>query len=57
MGKNPLENIRNSNTVEMVMKNGRLYQADSLDEVYPQARKAPAFEWHQAAPVGVPGMR
>jgi len=57
MGKNPLENIRNSNTVEMVMKNGRLYQADSLDEVYPQVRKAPAFEWQQAAPVGVPGMR
>jgi imidazolonepropionase-like amidohydrolase len=56
MSKNPLENIRNSNTVEMVMKNGRLYQAENLDEVYPQARKAPVFEWHQAAPVGVPGV-
>jgi Tol biopolymer transport system component/imidazolonepropionase-like amidohydrolase len=57
LGKNPLDDIRNSNTVEMVMKNGRLLNASNLDEVYPQARKAPAFEWHQAAPVGVPGIR
>jgi imidazolonepropionase-like amidohydrolase len=56
LGKNPLDNIRNSNTVEMVMKNGRLYAADSLDEVYPRERKAPKFEWHQAAPEGVPGV-
>ena len=56
LNENPLDDIRNSNTVEMVMKNGRLYQADSLDEVYPQARKAPDFEWHQAAPEKVPGI-
>jgi hypothetical protein len=39
------------------MKNGRLFNAENLDEVYPQVRKAPAFEWHQAAPEGVPGIR
>jgi Tol biopolymer transport system component/imidazolonepropionase-like amidohydrolase len=57
MEKNPLENIRNSNSVRMVMKNGRLYDASSLDEVYPRQKKAPKFEWHQAAPVNVPGIR
>ena len=57
MDKNPLDNIRNSNTVKMVMKNGRLYEADSLDELYPEVRKAPAFEWQQAAPTGVPGIK
>ncbi|HIK87485.1 MAG TPA: amidohydrolase, partial [Alphaproteobacteria bacterium] len=36
LGKNPLDNIRNSNTVEMVMKDGRLYDASNLDEVYPK---------------------
>lgn len=56
LDENPLENIRHTNTVTMIMKNGRLYAADSLDEVYPDARKAPAFNWQQAAPKGVPGI-
>jgi hypothetical protein len=42
---NPLENIRNSNTVRYVMKNGRLYEGASLDEVYPRARAAGKFYW------------
>jgi hypothetical protein len=36
---NPLENIRNTNTVRMVMKNGRLYDGNTLDEIYPRQRK------------------
>ncbi len=35
---NPLENIRNSNSVRMVMKNGRLYDGSTLDETYPRQR-------------------
>ncbi|MBA3343412.1 MAG: PD40 domain-containing protein [Gemmatimonadaceae bacterium] len=35
---NPLENIRNSNTLRYVMKNGRLYDAGSLDEIWPRQR-------------------
>ena len=42
---NPLENIRNSNTIRFVMKNGRMYEGNSLDEVYPRARKAGQFYW------------
>jgi imidazolonepropionase-like amidohydrolase len=42
---NPLENIRNSNTVRYVVKNGRVYEGESLDEVYPRARKAGQFYW------------
>lgn len=30
---NPLENIRNSNTVRYVMKNGRVYDGETLGEV------------------------
>ncbi|MCB0533608.1 MAG: PD40 domain-containing protein [Lewinellaceae bacterium] len=54
---NPLEDIRNSNTIRYVMKNGRLYEGDTLDEIYPTPRKAPDLEWGGAAPAGVPGMR
>jgi imidazolonepropionase-like amidohydrolase len=36
---NPLQDIRNTNTVRYVMKNGRLYDGNTLDEVYPTARK------------------
>ncbi|WP_040497138.1 amidohydrolase family protein [Fulvivirga imtechensis] len=56
LDKNPLENIRNTNTIKMVMKNGRLYDANNLDEVYPDQKKAPAFDWHQMEPNGVPGI-
>ncbi|MFN8570720.1 MAG: amidohydrolase family protein [Gemmatimonadaceae bacterium] len=39
MDRNPLVNLRNSNSIKYVMKNGRLYDGDSLDEVWPRQRK------------------
>lgn len=57
LDKNPLENIRNSNTVNQVMKNGRLYDGNTLDEVYPIVRKAPSFGNEQDRPKDVPGTR
>jgi Tol biopolymer transport system component/imidazolonepropionase-like amidohydrolase len=56
MDANPLENIRNSNSVRFVMKNGRLYKGESLDEVYPRQQKAPEFHWQKEGPQGIPGM-
>lgn len=50
LGADPLENIRNSADVEMVMKNGRLYDAATLDEVWPQQRPLPSFLWQQQEP-------
>jgi imidazolonepropionase-like amidohydrolase len=40
LDRNPLDNIRNTNSVRMVMKNGRLYDGNTLDETYPRQRKA-----------------
>jgi hypothetical protein len=57
LDKNPLENIRHTNTISKVMKNGRLYDAGTLDELYPTVRKAPNFEKDQAKPEGVPGVK
>jgi Tol biopolymer transport system component len=58
LDKNPLENIRNTNSVGKVMKNGRLYEGNTLDEVYPRQRKAPSFETDQITPSSsLPGVR
>jgi cytosine/adenosine deaminase-related metal-dependent hydrolase len=52
---NPLENIRNTNTVRFVMKNGRLYDGNNLNEVYPRERVAADEQWRHMAPVNVSG--
>lgn len=57
LDKNPLENIRNTNTVYRVMKNGRLYEGNTLDEVYPNQRKAPLFGNVNDKPEGIPGIK
>ncbi len=41
----PLVNIRNTKSLRYVMKNGRLYDASTLDEVWPRQRKAGPFYW------------
>ena len=57
MDKNPLENIRNTNTINMVMKNGRLYSGNTLDEVYPATRKLERSEWTFEKPVNTTGIK
>jgi hypothetical protein len=51
LDKNPLENIRNTNTVKYVMKNGRLYDGDTANEIYPQQRVLDKTEWKDDKPV------
>ena len=51
LDKNPLENIRNSNTIRFVMKNGRMYDGNTLDEIYPRQKKAGPFPWTEPVPV------
>ncbi|HEX6134021.1 MAG TPA: amidohydrolase family protein [Longimicrobiales bacterium] len=54
---NPLENIRNTNTIRYVMKNGRLYDGSTLDEVWPQARTAAEEPWRNNGPAVGNGVR
>jgi hypothetical protein len=42
--KNPLDDIRNTLAIAQVMKNGRLYDAGTLDEVWPE-HKPLAQQW------------
>lgn len=51
MDANPLENIRNTNSIRYVMKDGRLYDGTTLDEVYPTTRKLNTDAWRKDAPV------
>lgn len=45
---NPLDNIRNSEKINMVMVNGRLFDAKTLNEVGNRPQKRPAF-WFERA--------
>ncbi len=54
---NPLEDIRNTNSIRWVMKNGRLYDAATLDEVWPKARRLGAQYWRDVAPKTAAGVR
>jgi hypothetical protein len=53
LDKNPLDDIRNTNSISQVMKNGRLYDGNTLNEVYPRAKPLAAQHWAKVGPVGV----
>jgi len=50
LDKNPLENIRNTESIRWVMKNGELYEGDTLDQVWPVQKKLPAMWWWNDRP-------
>jgi Tol biopolymer transport system component len=54
---NPLDRIRNTNTVRYVMKNGRLYEGDTLNEIWPRQRPADDEPWRHTAPANPTGLR
>ena len=45
LNSNPLDDIRNSTDIRYVMKNGELYEGDTLDRVWPSARPFPIPHW------------
>ncbi|MEP6691861.1 MAG: amidohydrolase family protein [Gemmatimonadaceae bacterium] len=57
LDKNPLDDIKNTSSIRFVMKNGRMYEGNTLDEVYPQQRKLPTFVWQGGGPTVPAGIR
>jgi len=57
LDRNPLEAIRNSDSINMVMLNGRLYDARTLDEIGNTPRKRGRFPWELAASPALAGSR
>ncbi len=56
LDSNPLDDLRNSTDIRYVMKNGRLYEAATLDEVWPRQRPLPTQWWWRVEPdADVPG--
>ncbi|HVU95214.1 MAG TPA: amidohydrolase family protein [Puia sp.] len=56
LDKNPLENLRNTNTVKYVMKNGRLYDGNNGGEIYPVQRPLDRSDWLFAKPSNTTGV-
>src|SRR5580692_3719595 len=51
MDKNPLDDIHNTNTIHWVMKNGELFEGDTLNQVWPEQKKLePLYFWNFDAP-------
>ena len=51
LDRNPLTDIRNTNSIRYVMKNGRLFDGNTLDELWPRAKPlAPQWWWKEDPP-------
>jgi imidazolonepropionase-like amidohydrolase len=50
LDRNPLENIRNTNSIRYVMKNGELYEGDTLNMIWPEQRPLPKPFWWDTEP-------
>jgi Tol biopolymer transport system component len=48
--KDPLEDIQNSTSIRFVMKNGELFDGDTLNEVWPNQRTLGPFWWWKDHP-------
>ncbi len=47
LDKNPLDDIRNTNTIRYVMKNGELFEGDTLNQLWPVEKElAPLWWWN-----------
>ena len=57
LDRNPLDDLRNSNSIDRVMLNGRLYEGDTLTEVWPRQREIePLWWWSDEPAPTLPGV-
>jgi hypothetical protein len=52
---NPLEDLEHTTSIRYVMKNGRLYEAATLTEVWPRQRSLPTQWWWRVEPADIAG--
>ncbi|PYX37282.1 MAG: hypothetical protein DMG81_14505 [Acidobacteria bacterium] len=50
LNKNPLDDIHNTNTIRYVMKDGELFEGDTLNQVWPTEKKLPPLWWWDEKP-------
>jgi Tol biopolymer transport system component/imidazolonepropionase-like amidohydrolase len=47
LDKNPLQNIRNTDSVRFVIKNGEMFDAENMDKVWPTKETRKPFRWQR----------
>jgi hypothetical protein len=55
LDRNPLVDLSATTSLRYVMKNGRLYEAATLNEVWPRTRALPPQWWWRVEPPAAPG--
>jgi Tol biopolymer transport system component len=50
LNKDPLIDIRNTNTIRYVMKDGELFEGDTLNQIWPQQKPLPELWWSKTRP-------
>lgn len=50
LDKNPLVDIHNTNTIRYVMKNGEMFEGDTLDQIWPAQKKLEKQYWWDRDP-------
>jgi len=53
LDKNPLDDIKNTNTIKYVMKNGRMWDASTMAEVWPRQKQIARLWWWPATVAGI----
>jgi Tol biopolymer transport system component len=54
LDRNPLENLRHTTAIRYVMKNGELYDAATLDRIWPERKPLPRQYWWDLEPTARP---
>jgi cytosine/adenosine deaminase-related metal-dependent hydrolase len=58
LDKNPLDDIRNTESISLVVQNGRVYDGKALDEIGNHPKKREPFFWQRLVPAfAVPAPR
>jgi len=50
LDRNPLDDIRNTNTIRYVVKNGEIFEGDTLDQIWPEEKPLPRQYWWDLDP-------
>jgi len=50
LNKDPLQDIHNTTSIRFVMKNGEMYEGDTLNEVWPEQKPLPEMWWWKTKP-------
>jgi imidazolonepropionase-like amidohydrolase len=50
LNKDPLADIHNTNSIRYVMKDGELFEGDTLNQIWPQQKPLPQLWWWKTKP-------